>query len=260
MKSAFDFGFMKEYGTVFKIYDDQDSGNICFGTERDGQRYFVKFAGAPTEQYSGDPADAIARLKKTLPIYSELKHENLIDLVEAKEIGGGFAMVFKWADGDCMGRMYPAAHRRFMQLPLNARLAVFSDILSFFEYVASQNYVAIDFYDGSIMYDFENGKTTICDIDLFRKQPCINGMGRMWGSSRFQSPEEYQLGAVIDEITNVYTLGATAFALFGEYNRTRAKWQLSDKLFEIATRAVSDDRINRQQSIRQLTEEWEAAL
>ena len=260
MKSAFDFGFMKEYGTVFKIYDDQDSGNICFGTERDGQRYFVKFAGAPTEQYSGDPADAIARLKKTLPIYSELKHKNLIDLVEAKEIGGGFAMVFKWADGDCMGRMYPAAHRRFMQLPLNARLAVFSDILSFFEYVASQNYVAIDFYDGSIMYDFENGKTTICDIDLFRKQPCINGMGRMWGSSRFQSPEEYQLGAVIDEITNVYTLGATAFALFGEYNRTRAKWQLSDKLFEIATRAVSDDRINRQQSIRQLTEEWEAAL
>ena len=132
--------------------------------------------------------------------------------------------------------------------------------MSFFEYVASQNYVAIDFYDGSIMYDFKNGKTTICDIDLFRKQPCINDMGRMWGSSRFQSPEEYQLGAVIDEITNVYTLGATAFALFGEYNRTRAKWQLSDKLFEIATRAVSDDRINRQQSIRQLTEEWEAAL
>ena len=260
LKNAFDFSFMKEYGIVFKIYDDQDSGNICFGTEKDGQRYFVKFAGAPTEQYSGDPADAIARLKKTLPIYSELKHKNLIDLVEAKEIGGGFAMVFKWADGDCMGRMYPAAHRRFMQLPINARLAVFSDILSFFEYVASQNYVAIDFYDGSIMYDFENGKTTICDIDLFRKQPCINGMGRMWGSSRFQSPEEYQLGAVIDEITNVYTLGATAFALFGEYNRTRAKWQLSDKLFEIATRAVSDDRINRQQSIRQLTEEWEAAL
>ncbi len=159
-----------------------------------------------------------------------------------------------------MGRMYPAAHRRFMQLPLDARLAVFSGILSFFEYVASQNYVAIDFYDGSIMYDFKNGKTTICDIDLFRKQPCINDMGRMWGSSRFQSPEEYQLGAVIDEITNVYTLGATAFALFGEYNRTRVKWQLSDKLFEIATRAVSDDRINRQQSIRQLTEEWEAAL
>ena len=112
---------------------------------------------------------------------------------------------------------------------------------------------------GSIMYDFVNGKTTICDIDLFRKQPCVNDMGHMWGNSRFQSPEEHQLGADIDEITNVYTLGATAFALFGEYNRTRDKWQLSDKLFEIATRAVSDDRANRQQTIRQFTAEWETA-
>ena len=259
LKSTFDFSFMKEYGTVFKVYDDQDSGNICFGTEKDGQRYFVKFAGAPTEQYGGDPADAISRLKATLPIYSDLKHENLIELIEAKEIGDGFAMVFKWADGDCMGRMYPTAYRRFIQLPINDRLAVFSDILSFLECVVSRNYVAIDFYDGSIMYDFVNGKTTICYIDLFRKQPCVNDMGHMWGSSRFQSPEEHQLGADIDEITNVYTLGATAFALFGEYNRTREKWQLSDKLFEIATRAVSDDRANRQQTIRQFTAEWEAA-
>lgn len=53
LKSAFDFSFMKEYGTVFKVYDDQDSGNICFGTEKDGQRYFVKFAGAPTDQFGG---------------------------------------------------------------------------------------------------------------------------------------------------------------------------------------------------------------
>lgn len=82
-------------------------------------------------------------------------------------------------------------------------------------------------------------------IDLFRKQPCCNDMGRMWGSSLFQSPEEYQLGATIDEVTNVYTLDATAFALFGGYNRTREKWQLNDKLFETATRAVSNERHNR---------------
>ena len=257
LKSPFDFSFLSEYGRVFKVFDDQDSGNICFGTEKDGQRYFIKFAGAPTEQYNGDPADAIVRLKATLPVYSALKHKNLIELVEAKEIAGGFAMVFKWATGDCTGRMYPAAHRRFMLLPVDARLTVFRDILRFFEYIAVKNYVAIDFYDGSIMYDFENSKTTICDIDFFRKKPCINDMGRMWGSSLFQSPEEYQLGAVIDEVTNVYTIGATAFALFGEYNRTRDKWQLSDELFEVATRAVNDDRTKRQQSIRQLIDEWE---
>ena len=163
-------------------------------------------------------------------------------------------MVFKWATGDCMGRMYPAQHKKFMALSVKDKLKVFADILDFFEYIASQN------YDGSIMYDFENGKTTICDIDFFRKQPYSNDMGRIWGSSLFQSPEEYQLGAVIDEITNVYTVGATAFAIFGEYNRTWDKWQLSDELFEVAARAVSDDRTNRQQSIRQFIYEWENYL
>lgn len=154
---------------MFKVYDDQDSGNICFGTEKDGQRYFIKFAGAPTERYNGNPADAIARRKATLPVYSELQHENLIE------------------------------------------------------------YVIFD-------------------------------MGRMWGSLLFQSPEEYEVGAVIDEITNVYTVGATAFALFGEYNRNRDRWKLSDKLFEVAAKAVSADRNGRQQSIRQLREEWETAI
>lgn len=260
LKSTFDFSFLSEYGTVFKVYDDQDSGNICFGVQKDGQRYFIKFAGAPTERLSGDSADAIGRLKATVPVYMDLQHKNLIELVEARDVGGGFALVFKWIDGDCMGRMYPAAHRRFMQLPVADRLMVFRDILSFFEYISARNYVAVDFYDGSILYDFKTGRTTICDIDFFRKQPCCNDMGRMWGSALFMSPEEFQLGAVIDERTNVYTVGAAAFALFGGYSRTRDKWQLGGRTFEVAAKAVNDDRMQRQQSICQLREEWETAI
>ena len=159
-----------------------------------------------------------------------------------------------------MGRMYPAAHKRFMGLPVEARLQVFAAVLDFLEYTASRGYVAIDFYDGSILYDFESGKTTICDIDLFRKQPCSNDMGRMWGSAFFQSPEEYQRGAVLDEVTNVYTAGAAAFALFGGYQRTRDNWELSGVLFETAAKAVSSDRALRQQSVRQFREEWEGGL
>lgn len=259
LKSAFDFSFLKKYGKVFKVYDDQDSGNICFGTEKDGQRYFVKFAGAPTDRGIGSPSDAVERLKAALPVYRDLKHENLIELVEAEEIGGGFAMVFQWADGDCMGRMYPAAHQRFLQLSEKSRMDVFRDILSFFAHMASSGYVAIDFYDGSILYDFKSGKTTICDIDFFRKKPCVNDMGRMWGSSLFQAPEEYQPGAVIDEITNVYTLGATAFALFGGYERTMDTWQLGERLYKVAAKAVSAARASRWQSIGQFREEWERA-
>lgn len=189
-----------------------------------------------------------------------MHNKNLIDFIEAEDIDSGFAMVFKWANGDCMGRMYPEHHKRFMHLSVEIRLEVFHDILSFFEYIISKKYVAIDFYDGSILYDFNNRHTTICDIDFFGKQPCINTMGRMWGSSLFQSPEEYQLNAVIDEITNVYTICATAFALFGNYERTREKWQLNEELFKIATKAVNDNRKFRQQSISQFVDEWNSVL
>lgn len=256
MKEEFDFSFLSEYGKVFKVFDDQDSGNICFGTERDGQKYFIKFAGAKTAEYDGEPCDAVSRLKATVPIYENLRHKNLIEYMDSKDIGNGFAMIFKWEDGECMGRMYPESHRRFMSLSNDTKLKVFADILDFMRYTAKQNFVAIDFYDGSILYDFENRKTIICDIDFFRKSPTVNDMGRMWGSSLFMSPEEFEKGAVLDEITNVYTLGAMAFALFGNYKRNLENWQLSKDLYNIAVKATSDDRNNRYQSVEELIDEW----
>lgn len=186
LKASFDFSFLSKYGRVFKVLDRQDSGNICFGLEKDGARYFVKFAGAPTEQYDGNPKDAISRLKAAVPVYQTLRHPNLIEFITAEDIQNGFACVFKWADGECMGRM--------------------------------------------------------------------------WGSSRFMSPEEFEHGATLDEITNVYTIGALAFALFSDYSRTREAWTLRDELYQIAFKAVSDDRNKRQQSIRQFIEEWEANM
>ncbi len=234
MKEPYDFGFLSEYGKVFKVFDDQDSGNICFGTEKDGEKYLIKFTGAKTAEYDGNPADAVIRLKSTVPIYENLKHKNLIEYISSREIGNGFAMIFKWADGECMGRMYPESHRRFMSLSNEIKLKVFGDILDFLKYTAEENFVAIDFYDGSIMYD----------------------LGRMWGSSIFMSPEEFSKGAELDEITNVYTLGAMAFALFGKYKRNWENWQLSKDLYNIVVKATSNDRTKRQQSIDEFVYEW----
>ncbi|MCL2775101.1 MAG: phosphotransferase [Oscillospiraceae bacterium] len=260
LKSPFDFSFLKKYGIVFKVYDDQDSGNICFGVMDGENKYFVKFAGAPTERADVSTEEAIANLKRTVPVYRDLAHPLLTKLINAEEIGGGFAMIFEWTDAECMGKQYPVSREKFMQLPIETRLLVFDDILAFHAYAVKRGYVAVDFYDGSIMYDFSAGKTYICDVDFYTKTPYINSMGRMWGSSRFMSPEEFQLGAEIDEITNVYTMGATAFALFGgERDRSLEKWMLSKDLYDAAKRAVSDERSQRQQSISQLTEEWKSA-
>ncbi|MCL1848882.1 MAG: GrpB family protein [Clostridiales bacterium] len=260
LKSPFDFSFLSKYGKVFKVYDDQDSGNICFGVADDENKYFVKFAGAPTERSQISTVEAIDRMKSTVAIYQDLAHPLLTKLIYAEEIGGGFAMVFEWTDAECMGRQYPASREKFMQMPLDTRLRVFDDILAFHTHIAKQGYVAIDFYDGCIMYDFNTSRTILCDVELYAKIPYNNPIGRMWGSTRFMSPEEFELGAVIDEITNVYTMGATAFAFFGnERDRCFEQWVLSKELFDIAKQAVSDDRSQRQQSIEKFITEWKAA-
>ena len=257
LKSPFDFTFIRGYGEVFKVYDDQDSGNICFGVQNGDRKIFIKFAGAPTVRFAGKPEEAVAELKAAVKIYEDLAHPHLVNFIRAEEIGGGFAAVFEWTDGECMGKMYPRSREKFMGMPDSTKMDVFVDILDFHIHVIEQGYVAIDFYDGSILYDFQKEKTFICDIDLYSKRPYMNTVGRMWGSSRFMSPEEFERGADIDEITNVYTMGATAFALFGgEKDRSLGKWRLSEELYEVALKAVSDERENRQQSLAEFKSEW----
>ncbi len=260
LKAPFDFSFLHKYGRVFRVFDDQDSGNICFGVVNGETRYFVKFAGAPTERAGVSAGEAVANLKRSAAIYRDLAHPNLIRFVDAEEVGGGFAMLFAWTDAACMHPMYPRARKQFMQMPLETRQQVFEETLAFHAHAVKRGYVAIDFYDGCIMYDFGKRKTVICDIDFYAKSPYTNEMGRLWGSSRFMSPEEFQLGASIDEITTVYTMGAAAFALFGnERDRCLEQWNESEARFDVAKQAVSQERDKRQQSLEQFITQWRAA-
>ncbi|WP_163976313.1 hypothetical protein [Paenibacillus alvei] len=106
-------------------------------------------------------------------------------------------------------------------------------IFSFHEHVEAQGYVAKDFYDGSILYDFTTIRTKICDIDFYRKSPAVNEIGEhFWGAARSKSPEEYELGAPIDSRTNVYNLGAIAFGLLGgERNHAFERWEAGQALY-----------------------------
>lgn len=260
LKAPFDFGFLRAYGRVFKVYDDQDSGNICFGLEKDGARYFLKFAGAPSVRSAVTPAEAVRNLKAAAPLYKALRHENLIELLEDGPMGGGWGLLFRWTDGISMGRMYPAQHKRFMALPQAERLQIFEDILRFHIHAAEKGYAAVDFYDGAVLYDAESRRTLLCDIDCYCKAPFVNEMGRMWGSLKFMSPEELTRGAVIDEMSNVYAMGAMAFALFGGYSRARADWQLGEAAYRAAEKAVRDARGERYPSIRAFGASWAEAL
>ncbi len=271
LKEPQSFDWLQKLGRVFCVFDRQDSGNLSFGVEQLGRKKFVKYAGASTVAYTGTPEEAVTRLKQALPLYEALKHPYLIRLEEHFETDNGYAAVYDWFDGECLHPhwSFPPPQKythpdspffRFRQLPVAERLRSLDCIFSFHVHAEASGYVAIDFYDGSLLYDFKNRLTKICDIDLYRKKPFINTMGRLWGSSRFMSPEEFELGANIDARTNVFNMGAVAFALLGgERDRSNSKWEAGKELYETALRAVQPDRNERHASVAEFYAAWNAA-
>ena len=209
----------------------------------------------------GNPEAAVERLRRAIPMYQDLEHPNLIKLVNHFDVGNGYAGVFEWFEGECLHPHWSfppplkythpdSPYFRFRQLAIDLRLTALDEIFQFHVHVEAMGCVAIDFYDGSILYDFSTNTTRICDIDFYTKKPFVNNLRRLWGSSRFMSPEEFEMGAAIDERTNVFNMGATAFVLLGgEADRSLSKWEASEALYEVALRAVDSNRTKRYSSV-----------
>lgn len=288
MKEEQDFSWLNSFGKVFAVFSQNDSGNISFGVDNGIERYFIKAAGLKTIESVRSPEEAIASLKAAMPIYEDIKHSNLIELVSHYSIDNIYVAVFKWVDGDCLfdhwnfekynanPQIMPPSER-FKQMSLDKRIKSANILFSFLGAVSKSNYVAVDFYDGSIMYDFGTDTTTICDIDFFRKKPTFNDMGEnFWGTKRLKAPEEYRYRAIIDEATNVYTLGALLFnSYFGNYTNAEISqryeknafaacsfenWELNKESYNVALKATAMERGERYSSIDEFYTTWNNAL
>ena len=254
----FDFSFLKEYGVVFKVFDEQGSGCICFGVSDGINKCFIKFAGVKTmkhHQHNHVP-DAIDRLKAAVPKYMELAHPLLIRFIEAKAAGSGYISVFDWCDGESFSVEIPMFHKKYLDLPADKKIFIYEEILRFHEHAAKCGYIAMDFNDYSTLYNFDTSEIKICDIDFYAKQSYMNGFGGAIGDKMLLSPEEQRVAGLLDEVTNVYTMGAAAFMLFANYDRSPEAWPLNPELYYVVKKAVSDVKADRQQSITQLINEW----
>ena len=81
LKEDHDFSWISKYGTVFIVFAEQDSRNIAFGTDDGKNKYFIKYSGCHTKEYTGKCEDAIMRMKAAVKVYEDIKHPNLIHLL-----------------------------------------------------------------------------------------------------------------------------------------------------------------------------------
>lgn len=279
-----DFSWLKNYGMVFNVIDETGSGCISFGIEKDKKKYFFKIAGAKTVEAEISEEESIKLLKDAIQKYQDIKHENLIKYVDSFDYKEFFVVIYEYAEGLCLFDHWNfdkykrtkeiTPMMRFKMLPLNKRLNVVYKLFSFFETFINAGYVAVDFYDSSIMYDFENNDVTFCDIDLFRKSPAINDLGKdYFGTKRLKAPEENELNASIDEQTSLFTLGAIIMDFFSDTSNIEKryelgmfipnefeKFELNKEVYEVLIKATNYDRNKRYKTINEFEEEFKKVL
>jgi serine/threonine-protein kinase len=260
--------FLRSTGQVFAVFDErtQDSGNISYGVLVGDMRFFVKTAGMPENSKAHLSHERrVALLRNAVSFRRHLDHHALPELLNVIEAPHGPMLVHEWVPGELLGversrRVDPAsAFQRFRALPFSDLLTGLNVIFDFQRSAAELGWVAVDFYDGSMIYDFATQTLRLIDPDHYRDRPFTNEMGRMFGSSRFMAPEEFKLGAIIDEATNVFTMGRVISVFLSDGTLEFTPFCGGRPLYEVMIRACRPERKERFPSMKAFHAAWLAA-
>ncbi|MER5403820.1 serine/threonine protein kinase [Streptomyces sp. NPDC002769] len=253
--------YLGRVGEVFRTFREQDSGCVSYGVRLlDGGRWFLKEAVTDHGRRS---------LERGWAFHRSVRHRAIVPQVHRIALqDGGWAVVMPWREGEVL---YPAevdgvrdrtdpasAMARFRALPADAVLRAFDRVLDAHLAVEAAGQVAVDFYDGALLYDFDRDVAHLVDLDEYRPGPFVVEDERLPGSRRFMAPEEWVRGAVIDTRTTVFTLGRAARLLLDAGDEERA-WRGTPAQQTVIVRATRTDPGERFENVHRFAEAWRAA-
>lgn len=263
--------YLKLVGSIFTVFGQpiQDSGNISYGVRIDGEPYFVKTAGAEADPFpkpnSLQHPERVALLRNAVCLNQGFDHPALPRLHNVVESPDGPMLIYEWAEGELIRteaarRTDPrSALQRFRSLPVSEIVSVLDTIYELHDQLVQSGWIAVDFYDGCLIYDFEHKQISVVDLDHYSLGPFKNPLGRMFGSSRFMAPEEFMLGELVDERTTLFTMGRTAAVLLSDNTLARSAFRGNDAQYGVMVRACQPGRNQRFESIADFYAAWQNA-
>jgi serine/threonine protein kinase len=253
--------FLGRVGRVVRRFGERaDSRTTIVGVETDQGRFIVKHA---TDE------EAISWLASAVCFHAAVSHPSIAAVVHHLGTPDGLALVERWAPGEVLVDAFdPAAfdrdhpespYRRFLSLPVSEISEAVRQLFHAHLAVTGAGFVAVDLYDGCVVYDFDAQRLSLIDLDMYREGPYVLDADRQYGSNTFMAPEEWQRGATIDERTTVFTLGRFALVMLGCERHgpaRRADFRGTDDQFEIAQSACAPQPADRIRSVAELCRLW----
>ena len=247
--------FLAAEASIFAVFDErtQDSGNVSYGVEALGARLFVKTAGNPEDPRPYLSHDQrVAALRNAVRLADDVRHPTLPELRGVIESPTGPMLVYDWVEGD----LARSNLERVRALHPGRVSILLRQIYDLHRRLVCRGWVACDFYDGAIIYNFRSHEVHAVDLDSYHQGTFINNMGMMFGSTRFMAPEEFELGATIDERTTVFTMGRTAAVLLSDGSLERDRFRGSASQYDAVVRACEMIPERRFQTMDELCAAW----
>ena len=256
----------------------QDSGNVSWIVKAPEGRLFIKTAGTDAPPLPGAPtpyfdhSGRVRLLRNAVDLARSCDHPALPALLNVIETPTGPMLVYRAAPGELIGvqatpgippaelRADPAsAYQRFANLPAMAQLSIFDTLIDLHRVLAGLGWVACDLYDGCLIVDFDTLILHVVDLDTYRRGPSQNDMGRMFGSSRFMAPEEFELGAPLDQRTTVFTLGRLVRNFTTRLTEDIGYFDGPDGLAAVVAQAVEPAPEDRFPTVAAFASAWQSA-
>lgn len=272
--------FVNKHGKVEREFSHhtQGSGNVSWLIETGKRRLFVKSAGVDLPPPPGAPepyfdhAGRVRLLRNAVEVAHSCRHPALPELLNVIESAGGPMLVYQAVAGDLIGvtskptpggsarlRQDPtSSYQRFALLPADELLAHFDTLIDLHRDLAAAGWVASDLYDGCLIVDFANHTLHVVDLDNYRKGTTQNDMGRMFGSGRFMAPEEFELGATIDQRTTVFNLGRLAWHFCTRLSESDDQFCGSPGLASVLKQATTTTPEQRHRDVAEFAAAWMA--
>jgi hypothetical protein len=237
--------FLAGQGQIFAVFPHQDSGCRSYGVEAGGDRYFVK---------TSIEARAVASLRRAMVVHGAVRHVAIIPLLGTASTETGLLLAYPWVAGEVLygapatgraKRLDPSGpHARLRALPVSEIIAALDAIFDAHLALAAGGFVAVDLYDGCVIYDFAAQRVWLCDLAEYRRGPFLVPGERLPGSTRFMAPEELRRDARIDQRTTVFNLGRMGLVLLdtGDLDGRFRAGPAAYAVLEKATQPAPSDR------------------
>lgn len=229
---------------------------MSYGIEVDGRRWLVKHSAA----------GPIETLLRAIRFHDAVSHPSIVPLRQVLRADNELALVYPWVTGEVLyspgtsrgslARTDPAsAHARFRAQPVSVILDVLDDVFDAHLAISRAGFVAVDWYDGCLLYDFGQRRINLIDLDEYRPGAFVVVGAPLPGSTRLRPPEHHCSGGTSDDRSTVFQLGRTAQVLLATGD-SRESWRAGGRLAAVAARAASEDPDARYRSVAEFVRVW----